>query len=182
MPKYRNALPQLSGDLFLTDAGIETDIIFNREVVIRKFVAHTLLPAPEGRETLAKYFRGFLALAADTGAGFVLDSQSWKAHSHWAKDLGESEDELRKSNHDAVAFISGLRDEFSGNEKSIVLNGLIGPRGDAYVPGEEIAAAEAECYHSKQIGWLAETDVDMVSALRSPNLMKQPVLSESRRP
>ena len=29
MPRYRNALPQLSGDIFLTDAGVETDLIFN---------------------------------------------------------------------------------------------------------------------------------------------------------
>jgi hypothetical protein len=29
MSGYRNALPQLAGDLFLTDAGLETDLIFN---------------------------------------------------------------------------------------------------------------------------------------------------------
>ena len=165
MTRYRDALPQLSGDLFLTDAGIETDIIFNRGVEIREFAAHTLLPDPKGRETLATYFREFLSLADATGAGFIFDSQTWKAHMHWAKDLGASEDDLRRSNHEAIAFISGLRDEFSGNAKPIVLNGLIGPRGDAYAPEREIAANEAEQYHSKQIGWLAETDVDMVSAL-----------------
>jgi S-methylmethionine-dependent homocysteine/selenocysteine methylase len=83
---------------------------------------------------------------------------------HWAKDLGASEGNLRKANHAAIAFISELRDEFSGNEKPIVLNGLIGPRGDAYAPEDKIAAREAEEYHSRQMGWLAETDVDMVSA------------------
>ena len=30
--KYRHALPQLSGDTFLTDAGIETDLIFNHGI------------------------------------------------------------------------------------------------------------------------------------------------------
>lgn len=29
MSRYRQALPQLGGDLFLADAGIETDLIFN---------------------------------------------------------------------------------------------------------------------------------------------------------
>ncbi len=164
MAGYRNALPQLSGDLFLMDAGLETDIIFNRGVEIREFAAHTLLPDPKGRGTLADYLRGFLSLAGTTGTGLVLDSQTWKAHMHWAKDLGASEDDLRQANHEAIAFISGLRDEFSGNAKPIVLNGLIGPRGDAYAPEEAVAAAEAERYHAKQIGWLAETDVDMVTA------------------
>lgn len=165
MARYRNALPQLSGDLFLMDAGLETDFIFNLEVDIPEFAAHTLLPTPEGRETLANYFRGFLTLADTSNAGLILDTQTWKAHMHWAKDLGATQDVLRAANHDSVSFISGLREEFSGNAKPIVLNGLIGPRGDAYAPDQMIAANEAEDYHALQMSWLAETDVDMVSAL-----------------
>jgi homocysteine S-methyltransferase len=165
MPRCRDALPQLTGDLFLTDAGLETDLIFNRGVEIPEFAAHTLLPDAAGQESLATYFRGFLSLAATNGAGFVLDSQTWKAHMHWAKDLAASEADLRAANRDSVAFISQLRDEFSGNDKPIVLNGLIGPRGDAYAPEEQVAADEAEHYHAKQIAWLAETEVDMVTAL-----------------
>lgn len=165
MSNYRNELPQLSGDLFLTDAGLETDLIFNHGIEIREFAAHTLLPDEHGREAVANYLRGFLSLANEHDAGFVLDSQTWKAHLHWAADLGESEQELRQSNEDSVAFIAGLRDEFSGNKKPIVLNGVIGPRGDAYAPEARLAANEAQEYHSKQIGWLAETDVDMVTAL-----------------
>lgn len=165
MARYRDALPQLSGDFFLTDAGIETDIIFNKGVPIREFAAHTLLPDERGREVLREYFRGFLTLAREMNAGFQLDSQTWKAHVHWAKDLAESEEELKKTNEDAIAFIAELRDEFKDNPKPIVLNALIGPRGDAYAPEEDIAAQEAEEYHSKQMSWLAQTDVDMVSAL-----------------
>ena len=165
MALYRDALPQLSGDLFLMDAGLETDLIFNHGIDIPEFAAHTLLPDPKARESLETYFRGFLALANDTDSGFILDSQTWKAHMHWAQDLGASEDDLRQANHEAIAFIAELRDEFSGNAKPIVLNGIIGPRGDAYAPEEDIAADAAERYHAKQIGWLAETEVDMVSAL-----------------
>ena len=165
MATYRSTLPQLSGDLFLNDAGLETDFIFNHNIEIPEFAAHTLLPDDRGREALANYYRSFLSLARDHRAGFVLDSQTWKAHMHWAKDLRASAADLRQANHDSVAFIAGLRDEFSSNEKPIVLNGLIGPRGDAYAPEEAIAAREAQDYHAQQIEWLAETDVDMVSAL-----------------
>ena len=165
MARYRNTLPQLSGDLFLMDAGLETDIIFNHGVEIPEFAAHTLLSDPKGREALVNYFREFLALAGATGAGFILGDLTWKAHVHWAKDLGASEADLRQANHDAVAFNSELRDEFSENAKPIVLDAVIGPRGDAYAPEEQIAAHEAEQYHSKQIGWLTETEADMVTAL-----------------
>jgi S-methylmethionine-dependent homocysteine/selenocysteine methylase len=163
--KYRNELPQLSGDLFLTDAGIETDLIFNHGIEIREFATHTLLPEPRGREAVANYIRGFLSLANEYDAGFVLDSQTWKAHMHWADDLAANEQQLHQSNSESVAFISKLRDEFSANRKPIVLNGVIGPRGDAYAPEARLAAADAEEYHSKQIAWLAETNVDMVTAL-----------------
>ena len=165
MALYRNALPQLSGGLFLMDAGLETDIIFNHGIDITEFAAHTLLPDPKGRETIANYYRGFLKLAGEHDAGFIFDSQTWKAHMHWARDLGASEEDLRRANLDSVAFNRELRDEFSGNAKPIVLNGVIGPRGDAYAPEEAVAAAEAERYHAKQIGWLAEAGVDMVTAL-----------------
>ena len=164
MSRYRNELPQLSGDLFLTDAGLETDLIFNHGIEIREFAAHTLLPDPQGREAVANYYRGFLSLANEYDLGFVLDSQTWKAHPHWAKDLGETEQELRQANKESVSFIAELRDEFSANSKPIVLSGTIGPRGDAYAPEAVLAAKEAEEYHANQIGWLAETEVDMVTA------------------
>ena len=164
MSKYRKELPQLSGDLFLMDAGIETDLIFNRGIEIREFAAHTLLPNPDGREAIADYFRAFLSLANKHDAGFVLDSQTWKAHPHWAEDLAESEQELHQANMDSIAFIAKLRDEFSGNSRPIVLNGVIGPRGDAYAPEARLAVREAEEYHASQIGWLAETEIDMVTA------------------
>jgi homocysteine S-methyltransferase len=165
MSKYRHNLPQLSGDLYLMDAGVETDLIFNHGIEIREFAAHTLLPDPVGREALANYFRGFLALANDYDAGYILDSQTWKAHMHWAADLGEDEEFLHKVNQESIAFISGLRDEFSSNKQPIVLNASIGPQGDAYAPEAEVAAAQAEAYYAKQMGWLAATEVDMVTAL-----------------
>ena len=165
MAMFRTCLPQLDGGLYLTDAGIETDLIFNKGIEIREFATHTLLPNEHGRQAIADYFRGFLGLAAEVGAGFVLDSQTWKAHPHWADALQASDDDLADANRDSIMFIAGLRSEFSDNAAPIVLNGIIGPRGDAYAPDVAIAAAEAEEYHAKQIGWLADTDVDMVTAM-----------------
>lgn len=165
MSQYRSQLPQMSGELFLTDAGLETDLIFNHGIEIREFAAHTLLPGEQGREALARYFRGFLKLANEYDAGFIFDSQTWKAHMHWAENLAATDQELKEANKESIAFIAKIRDEFAGNSKPIVLNGVIGPRGDAYAPEARLAAKEAEDYHARQIGWLAETDVDMVTGL-----------------
>lgn len=162
---YRNALPQLSDGLFLTDAGVETDLIFNHGIQIREFAAFTLLPTPQGRAALTRYFEGFLDLAKERKAGFILDSTTWKAHAHWAKSLGADTTELREANEEAVRFIAELRARYSANTKPIVLNAVVGPRGDAYRPEGRITTEAAEEYFSEQLGWLAATEADMVSAL-----------------
>jgi S-methylmethionine-dependent homocysteine/selenocysteine methylase len=165
MGNYRNALPQTSGDIFLADAGVETDLIFNHNIEIREFAAHTLLPDAKGRAALARYFEGFLELAKAQNTGFILDTVTWKAHRHWADKLGASEAELRDANEDCVRFIAELRARYADNAKPIVLNAVIGPRGDAYRPEQLIAIDAAEDYFLQQLGWLAATEVDMVTAL-----------------
>lgn len=165
MPRYRNSLPQLSGSLFLGDAGVETDLIFNHGIEIREFAAHTLLPDPKGRAALTRYFEGFLELAKEQNAGFVLDTVTWKAHRHWAEKLGATEPDLKAANEACVRLIEDLRARFADNARPIVLNGVIGPRGDAYRPEQLIAIDAAEDYFSQQLGWLAATEVDMVTAL-----------------
>ncbi|MFT5693667.1 MAG: S-methylmethionine-dependent homocysteine/selenocysteine methylase [Oceanicoccus sp.] len=165
MSDYRNRLPQLSGDIYLTDAGLETDLIFNRGIAIREFAAHTLLSEKRGRDALASYFRDFLSLANRHDAGFILDTPTWKAHSHWAGDLGATDCELRDANTEAVEFVSTIRQEFSVNNKPIVINGVIGPKGDAYAPADRISVQEAENYHAKQLAWLVGTEIDMLTGM-----------------
>ena len=120
MSRYRKGLPQLSGELFLTDAGIETDLIFNHGIEIREFATHTLLADPRGREAMADYFRAFLALASEHRTGFILDSQTWKAHMHWADDLGASEADLRAANLDSIDFLSELRESVVAMQREVV--------------------------------------------------------------
>jgi homocysteine S-methyltransferase len=164
MAQYRDALPQLDGSLYLTDAGLETDLIFNHGIEIREFAAHTLLPDPVGRAAMRHYFEGFIALAERHDAGLILDTVTWKAHAHWSAALGEDAAFLREANREAVSFAEELR-AAAPNRRPIVLNAPIGPRGDAYRPDTVIGADEAEAYYAEQLGWLADTALDMVSAM-----------------
>lgn len=164
-PRYRAEPPQLNGDLFITDAGLETDLIFNKGIDIPEFASHTLLPDSAGREAMIDYFRGFIELAREKRIGFILDAPTWKAHPHWATALGSTVDELRAANLDAVAFVESLRKEYELQSGPIVLNAVIGPCGDAYAPDTHMSVEDAQEYHATQLSWLAETEVDMVSAL-----------------
>ena len=53
MAKYRHGLPQLSEDLFLTDGGLETTLIFQDGVDLPYFAAIDALGHELGKEALA---------------------------------------------------------------------------------------------------------------------------------
>ncbi len=55
-------LPQLDR-LFLTDAGLESDMIFNKGFDLPCFSSLVLLRSDEGRKALDRYYRDFLELA-----------------------------------------------------------------------------------------------------------------------
>ena len=161
-----DSLPQTSGDrLFLTDGGLETDLIFTRGIDLPLFAAFPLLDSADGRAALREYFQPFLALAAEEDAGFVLDTATWRANGDWGAQLGYEREELERVNRDAVEFARELAGSASDSPTPIVLNGVIGPRGDGYVAGEQMSADEAEAYHGLQAGAFAAAGADMLSAV-----------------
>jgi S-methylmethionine-dependent homocysteine/selenocysteine methylase len=51
----------------------------------------------------------------------------------------------------------------------MVVSGCVGPRGDGYDPGAVMRADEAQAYHAEQIGVLARSGADMVTAITMTN-------------
>lgn len=162
---YRDHLPQLDGGLFLTDGGIETTLIFHDGRDLPLFAAFDLLKDDEGTETLRRYFAPYAALAAERGAGFVLESPTWRASPRWASEIGYSEAELDQLNRKAIALMEEIRAEHESAGVPIVISGCVGPQGDGYDPGELLSAAAAQDYHSTQIQTFSGTAADMVTAI-----------------
>ena len=63
MPKYRNALPQMSGGMFLSDGGMETTLIFHDGLELPHFASFVLLDSEAGRRSLKGYYEKYLAIA-----------------------------------------------------------------------------------------------------------------------
>jgi S-methylmethionine-dependent homocysteine/selenocysteine methylase len=162
-------LPQLDRP-FLTDAGIETDIVFNRGIDLPHFASIALLGTEEGRKALNDYFRGFLHLAQRAGSGLILESATWRASPDWAKPLGFSYAELDDLNRAAIGMLRRLREEYRSTVPHIVVSGCIGPRGDGYDPGRVMAIDEAEGYHAHQAAVLASAGADMLTAITMTNV------------
>lgn len=154
---------------FLTDAGLETWLVFQREYALRDFASFELLRDPRGRALLAEYFRSFLDMAANAGMGFVAETATWRANLEWGLNLGWSRAELVAVNREAVTFLDDLRHS-ALDPASIVISGNLGPRGDGYVPGEIMSVEEAQDFHAFQIDTFANTRADMICALTLTNV------------
>lgn len=155
---------------YLTDGGIETDLIFNRGFELPYFASIDLLRTEAGRAGLDAYFRGYLELAVQTGTAFVLESPTWRASPDWIEPLGYSDAELARLNSEAIRMMHGLAEEFRSRIPEILVSGCIGPRGDGYDPGTAMTVEEAKHYHSWQVGIFAEEGVDLVTAITMTNL------------
>lgn len=161
-------LPHQSDTLFLTDAGFETWMLFLKGFELPLFAAFPLLRDPKGRVAMKEYFAPFMEMARRNNAGFILDTNTWRANPDWGKLLGYSLDDLAAINQEAVTFADDLRKEF-GAGINVLVNGVIGPRGDGYEAGALMSVPEAEEYHSFQVDVLAHSKADMISALTVTN-------------
>ena len=92
--KYRNRLPQLDGGLFLTDGGLETTLIFPEGFDLPCFAAFVLLDSEHGPKALRDYFDRYVPMAIAAGAGFILESPTWRANPDWGAKVGYSEEAL----------------------------------------------------------------------------------------
>jgi len=162
--RHRSELPQLDGGVFLTDGGIETTLIFHEGLDLPLFAAFDLLKDEEGTGALRRYYEPYLELARERELGFVLESPTWRASPRWASELGYSPDQLDGLNRRAIALMEELRDAHDGGGP-IVISGCIGPQDDGYSPATKLSAAEAQDYHSTQIGTFDDTSADMVCAI-----------------
>jgi S-methylmethionine-dependent homocysteine/selenocysteine methylase len=168
--RHRHRLPQLGADRpFLTDGGMETTLIFHRGLDLPCFAAFDLLKDDNGRAELRTYFEPYLALARERGVGFVLDTVTWRANPDWAQRLGYGPDELDAANRAAVALAEEIRAAGEAEATPVVINGVVGPRGDGYDPGDLMSAEEAQRYHARQISTFADSATDMVTGITLTN-------------
>jgi S-methylmethionine-dependent homocysteine/selenocysteine methylase len=165
MAKYRNALPQLTGGMFLTDGGLETDLIFHEGFDMPLFASFPLLESEAGGAALHNYYLRCAQVAARAQIGFVLEAPTWRASRDWAEQLGYSSASLADANRGAVDLLVEIRTMLGESGGPVVISAAIGPRGDAYSSDQIMTPEEAEAYHSEQIATLVDTDADLVTAL-----------------
>lgn len=164
MSKYSHELPQLKEDLFLTDGGLETTLVFHKRMELPCFAAFHLLGDDAGMRTLRQYFERYLRISRRHEMGFILETPTWRANSDWGELIGYNAAALAEVNRESVQLGLALRALHETPQAPLVISGNIGPRGDGYQPNRMMSVDEARAYHHAQIETFAGTEADMVSA------------------
>ena len=151
-----------AGD-YVSDGGLETDLIFNRGVDLPEFASFPLVEDDRGRALLRDYYDGYAAVARQAGAGLTLESPTWRANPDWGARVGYDAAALDRVNRAAIGFLGQLRDSYTDLEDVRII-GALGPRGDGYVAGEKADPDEAAAYHRGQVEAFAAAGVDVVAA------------------
>jgi homocysteine S-methyltransferase len=163
--KTRNKLPQMTDQTFLTDGGLETWLIFDKGIDMPCFASFALLDDISVVESMKQYYRNHLEIACRHGAGFILESPTWRASADWARELKMDNEDLCRLTVKAVRLMSDIRDAAPTGQPTMVISGNIGPRSDGYDPAFHMTADEAEAYHTPQIRTMVEAGAEMIGAL-----------------
>lgn len=153
----------LGAGRYVTDGGLETDLLFNHGFELPEFAAFPLLETDDGAAALNSYYDGFAEIALSAGAGLVLETPTWRANPDWASQVGYDSEAMDRANRAAVQLVQRVKARNAVG--STLIAGVVGPRGDGYVSDGRSDRDEAAEYHSQQIQSFADEGVDFVHAM-----------------
>lgn len=148
---------------YVTDGGLETELIFGDGMELPLFAAFPMVEDDEGRDRLARYYGEYMRIAEEAGMSFVAESPTWRANADWGSRLGYDAKDLVRVNTLAISFLTELMAASPLEDTKV--SGCLGPRGDGYRPDLTMSAAEARRYHAPQVDAFADAGADAVTAL-----------------
>lgn len=165
MPQPTPRLPHQTDDIFLTDGGTETWLMYKRGFQLPNFSAFHLLNDKRSAQALREYYMYFANIAANLGTPFIFDSLTYRASRDWGDLLGYSTEGLAEMNHKCFELYRECAAEAGLAAENTVLSGCIGPKGDAYKTNQGLTAESAESYHREQIDTFKSAGANIVTAL-----------------
>ncbi len=159
----------LQGDKHILSQGSVFELLRRSpEVEFDEHIFHAgLIYHPVYAGVLENVYRSYIDTAVAAGLPIVIGTATWRAN---AERIGASAFADRAVNEDNVRFMRELREQYAAQDVSILIQGDIGPRGDAYDPSEALDADSARDFHRFQINALASSGVDYLQASTLPAL------------
>ncbi|CAM3296549.1 homocysteine S-methyltransferase family protein [Nocardioides dubius] len=149
---------------YVTDGGLETDLIFLRGLDLPEFAAFPLIDSAEGREVLRSYYLDYLDVARRAAAPVLLETPTWRANPDHGRLLGYDASALDRVNRASVAFLVEIAQD-AGDLVGWEVGGILGPRGDGYASDGPVEPDDAARYHLPQLRALAEAGAGRATVL-----------------
>ncbi|MEH6455577.1 MAG: homocysteine S-methyltransferase family protein [Cocleimonas sp.] len=162
--------PQQEGRYYLSEGGTETELMYKYGFDLPEFAMFPLLDNPAAVAKMREMFRSYMDVVAKHGMCALMGGLDYRASPDWGELLGYSPQSLADANHQSIEFLREISDEYASDIPESLIQGLIGPRGDAYERNEDITENEAEDYHSVQLETLKAADVDLALAITFNNI------------
>lgn len=170
MVKHTSFPPRKEGRFYLTEGGTETELMYKHGFELPHFAMFPMLENPDALSRMRDMFRSYLDVAAKHEFCALMGGLDYRASPDWGELLGYSPASLSDANLQSIEFLREIAREYSSQIPEILIQGLIGPRGDAYERNESITENEAEDYHAVQLETLKKADVDSALAITFNNI------------
>ena len=118
-------------------------------------------------DVLADVHRGYLAIGVGHGLPMLLQTDTWRATGTRTEASVWRGADLNRAN---VELIRTVADEGRRRGGTVVVGGLLGPAGDAYLPRDALSREDARLYHAVQAEALAAAGVDLLLCATLPAL------------
>jgi S-methylmethionine-dependent homocysteine/selenocysteine methylase len=164
---------------YLTEGGIETEIMYRHGHGLREFAMFELLDDAGAMSDLRDMYRRYLDVAGRHGVAVLMSGLDYRASPDWGAKLGYGPSRLADMQGRCIAFLQEVSDPYRGQLPGIAIAGCVGPRGDAYALNREITEESAEEYHSVQLETLRACGVDLAWAATINNVPEAVGLSRA---
>lgn len=159
----------IPGRYFLTEGGIETEIMYKWGFDLPEFAMFPLLEKRDSAQAIRDMYRRYLDVVASHKHSALIGGFDYRASPDWGAKLGYSPAALAEANLRSIQFLRDVAAEYKSEIPQALFSGYVGPRGDAYGYNRSTTIEEAEDYHSVQLETLKRANVDLAWAITFNN-------------
>ncbi|MGD9209942.1 MAG: homocysteine S-methyltransferase family protein [Desulfobacteraceae bacterium] len=156
-----------NAEFVLAEAAVCERLRWMKGITLHPMLFNTpLIYDEDGTAAMEKIYGRYRAIARQAGVPILLCAPTWRVNQERISEAKVPEN----INHDAVAFMQGLREQWDHRHSPVLVGGLMGPKNDCYRPEEGLSEEDALAFHTWQAQQLADTDVDVLLAQTMPAL------------
>ena len=170
MPEHFRFPKKQDGRFYLTEGGVETEVMYKYGFDLPEFAMFTLLENPEAMKVIRDMYRRYFDVVAKHDLCALVSGMDYRASLDWGKLVGYSETALYEAIVANISFLKELGREYQSDIEEVLVAGVLGPRGDAYAQNRSITEDEAEQYHSFQLKALMDAGADIAIAATFNNI------------